>query len=263
MSKFNIGDLVARKSYGKDVYFAVKDIIYRRRMSPLYILKGVIHRLLADSTAGDLEGLSTEEVEDTKARFLRSASIHPARSSFPGFFLFQPRRGIPGTVLHLDGDQSFMEMCLKQYDDAKINAVGKAIAEREQPFAVRELLEKHRPGILVLTGHDSIKNKNLEKDSISNYSNSRYFIQSAEIAREYESNKNRLCVFAGACQSYYERIIESGANFASSPGRILINALDPLSVKKTQIHTILMLPGVKVICLIKSFATLCFSRTDK
>ena len=31
----------------------------------------------------------------------------------------------------------------------------------------------------------------------------------------------------GACQSYYEAIIEAGANFASSPKRINIHALDP------------------------------------
>ena len=34
----------------------------------------------------------------------------------------------------------------------------------------------------------------------------------------------------GACQSYYEAIIEAGANFASSPARILIDFLDPLIV---------------------------------
>lgn len=34
----------------------------------------------------------------------------------------------------------------------------------------------------------------------------------------------------GACQSYYEAIIEAGANFASSPARILIDFKDPLIV---------------------------------
>lgn len=34
----------------------------------------------------------------------------------------------------------------------------------------------------------------------------------------------------GACQSYYEGLIESGANFASSPARILIDFKDPLVV---------------------------------
>ena len=34
----------------------------------------------------------------------------------------------------------------------------------------------------------------------------------------------------GACQSYYEGLMISGANFASSPARILIDFMDPLIV---------------------------------
>ena len=34
----------------------------------------------------------------------------------------------------------------------------------------------------------------------------------------------------GACQSFYEGIISAGADFASSPGRILIDFIDPLIV---------------------------------
>ena len=34
----------------------------------------------------------------------------------------------------------------------------------------------------------------------------------------------------GACQSFYEALIEAGANFASSPARILIDFVDPLIV---------------------------------
>ena len=34
----------------------------------------------------------------------------------------------------------------------------------------------------------------------------------------------------GACQSYFEAIMFAGANFASSPARILIDFLDPLIV---------------------------------
>ena len=34
----------------------------------------------------------------------------------------------------------------------------------------------------------------------------------------------------GACQSYYEAIMSAGANFASSPARILIDFLDPILV---------------------------------
>lgn len=34
----------------------------------------------------------------------------------------------------------------------------------------------------------------------------------------------------GACQSYYEAIMSAGANFASSPARIMIDFIDPLVV---------------------------------
>ena len=37
----------------------------------------------------------------------------------------------------------------------------------------------------------------------------------------------RLIIVAGACQSNYEELIKSGANFASSPKRVNIHALDP------------------------------------
>ena len=39
-----------------------------------------------------------------------------------------------------------------------------------------------------------------------------------------------MVIFAGACQSYYETLIDAGANFASSPARILIDFVDPLVV---------------------------------
>lgn len=39
-----------------------------------------------------------------------------------------------------------------------------------------------------------------------------------------------MVIFAGACQSYYEGLILAGANFASSPARILIDFIDPLIV---------------------------------
>ncbi len=42
--------------------------------------------------------------------------------------------------------------------------------------------------------------------------------------------KKNTVIFAGACQSYFEAIISAGANFASSPARILIDFLDPIMV---------------------------------
>ena len=59
---------------------------------------------------------------------------------------------------------------------------------------------------------------------ISNYRNSKYFINTVDRIRKWK-NSREVVVFAGACQSYYEALIMAGANFASSPARILIDIL--------------------------------------
>ena len=54
-------------------------------------------------------------------------------------------------------------------------------------------------------------------NDIYNYRNSRYFIKTVNEARKWNKSGKELAIFAGACQSYYEAIIQAGANFASSP----------------------------------------------
>lgn len=73
-----------------------------------------------------------------------------------------------------------------------------------------------------------IKNGTKYND-IFNYKNSKYFLQTVKKAKELEEAKD-LVIFAGACQSFYEALISAGANFASSPARILIDFMDPLIV---------------------------------
>ena len=68
-------------------------------------------------------------------------------------------------------------------------------------------------------------------EDLYNYRNSRYFAQTVRNARKNDNNKD-LVIFAGACQSYYEALIDAGANFASSPARILIDFVDPLVVAR-------------------------------
>lgn len=73
--------------------------------------------------------------------------------------------------------------------------------------------------------------KGTRYNDIYNYRNSRYFIETVKEARKFDKKrKKNLVIFAGACQSYFEAIISAGANFASSPARILIDFLDPLIV---------------------------------
>ena len=107
----------------------------------------------------------------------------------------------------------------------------KNIPEYKQPRVVYKLLKIYQPDILVITGHDGMIKKNPKYDDLYNYRNSKYFIETVKEARKYDKETNKkLVIFAGACQSYFEALICAGANFASSPARILIDFIDPLIV---------------------------------
>ena len=54
MKKFKKGDIVARKSYGKDIIFCIKKIIITNK-NEIAILYGLFERIEADSITDDLE----------------------------------------------------------------------------------------------------------------------------------------------------------------------------------------------------------------
>ena len=83
----------------------------------------------------------------------------------------------------------------------------------------------------MLHGHDAMLRRGTDYNNIYNYRNSRHFINTVKEARRYDFERGQnLVIFAGACQSYFEELIKAGANFASSPARILIDFIDPLIV---------------------------------
>ena len=138
---------------------------------------------------------------------------------------------ISGKILHLDCDKKYSEKAYNYYQKVGLNAVVKNIPEYRQPQVVYNLLEVYKPDILVVTGHDEMFKKGTRYYDIYNYKNSKYFIETVREARRYEKNNNaNIAIFAGACQSYFEAIMAAGANFASSPARILIDFIDPLIV---------------------------------
>ena len=140
---------------------------------------------------------------------------------------------IYGTILHLDGDKKYSEKAYRYYQKLGLRAIVKNIPEKKQPEVVYTLLSIYKPDILVITGHDAMIKKGTKYLDIYNYKNSKYFIETVKKAREYDyKNNNNLVIIAGACQSYFEALIEAGANFASSPSRILIDFLDPIIVAK-------------------------------
>ena len=70
-------------------------------------------------------------------------------------------------------------------------------------------------------------NNILEKSNNDKEKNTNNFVKAVRVARKYEKSQDKLIIIAGACQSNYEELIKAGANFASSPKRINIHALDP------------------------------------
>ena len=136
-----------------------------------------------------------------------------------------------GKILHLDGDRKYSEKAKKYYQKTGLMAIVKNIPEYKQPRLVYSLLSHYKPDILVVTGHDGMIKKGKWLNDIYNYKNSRYFVQTVKEARRYEiDSRKELVIFAGACQSYFEAIMMAGANFASSPARIMIDFLDPLKI---------------------------------
>ena len=111
-----------------------------------------------------------------------------------------------------------------------LEAYGIKVKESEIEDVITDTLEKYKPDIVVITGHDFLKKHAKDKSKIENYQNSENFVNAIKKARMYEKNQDKLIIIAGACQSNYEELIKAGSNFASSPKRINIHALDPAIV---------------------------------
>ena len=209
---FNIGDLVTRNSYNNDTVFKIIDID-----SGIAILKGVNIRLYADSDLTDLKKVEVSKSINDDKQFLDRFEFNLNRNEY--FYL-------PGKVLHIDGDEEYLERCMTFYKNVHVKAVGVKIKEDEISNNIKSLLEEYNPDILVITGHDAYYKKMGNETDNSNYKNSINFIKGVKEARKIESHDS-LIIIAGACQSNYEELIKAGANFASSPKRINIHALDP------------------------------------
>ena len=86
-----IGDYVVRKRYNRDILFEIFDI-----KENICYLRGVELRLIADS---DLEDLELSEVQP-----------HSEDQ-----FTIERQPMIRGKILHLDGDEKYLNMCEKKY----------------------------------------------------------------------------------------------------------------------------------------------------
>lgn len=233
------GDLVVRKSYGGDVLFRVEAILTQSAL-----LKGTDYRLLADAPIPDLSTVtdpestravqqvrikvkdSLEKMHTVKERMAVSANERIRPQTDASYF------EMPGRVLHLDGDNNYLKKSMQLYNTMGVPAQGLYLHESQMADVLYRLLPQTRPDIVVITGHDGVlKHRSPgELYNLTNYKNSQNFVNAVRVAREYEKNRDGLIVVAGACQSHFEALLQAGSNFASSPGRILIHALDPVYI---------------------------------
>ena len=256
-----IGEIVGRKSYNSDVLFKVRDI-YEKKGVLMAKLKGLDVRLVADAPVKDLEIKTPEDIlkfrhtvieqnRESMRRIVMNRELRRKGNDFRNIN-FPGEEGpkaeffeVPGTVIHLDGDEEYLDKCMRTYAQMEIPARGFHVPENKQPEAIRDILAAYSADILVLTGHDGFVKGTKDFANVANYHNSKYFAEAVRIARKLDPSRDGLIIFAGACQSHYESLLEAGANFASSPQRVLIHAYDPVFLVEKIAYT----PFVELVSL--------------
>ncbi len=249
MVNFSLSDIVSRISYGNDIYFKITSFFVQQGIS-FAKLKGLGFRLKATAPLDDLEKVDRNRVNaywhDMAKKNLECQRQIFMRRDIERESRLQRVRGDdetiegfdrPGSLLHIDGDKEYLDLCLTTYKQLGIPCHGYHINEENQAENLMDLLVKHKPDMLVLTGHDGLVKGAEDYRSIRSYHNSKYFTEAIKVARTYEKSLDDLIIFAGACQSHYEALLDAGANFASSPKRVLIHAYDPVFVMEKIAYT--------------------------
>lgn len=191
------GDIVGRKSYGKDVFFIVDKILKTRMNKEFAILKGLNIRIMADSPIEDLEIISKKEVINSIKLLELDIEKRIAKSnSFIKNNKLIRQKLYTGKILHLDGDRKYSEKSARYYNKIGLNAVVKNIAENRQSKVVVPLLNKYNPDILIITGHDAMLKNGSNYNNIYNYRNSRHFINTVKEARSWGRSSDKLVIFA-------------------------------------------------------------------
>ncbi len=238
-----INDIVGRRSYNCDLLFRVIEIqmIDGQKVAFLY---GEDFRLCADAPYDDLVVLNQTErqklvkeyrtlEEQSLKLFTQEVDLLRERQEYEttgGYVKPSSYFQIPGKVLHLDGDPSYLKKCMTLYEKIGVPVLGIHCNEKEMPVKIGGLIDYYRPDILVITGHDAYSKAKGKITDINAYRHSKHFVQTVKEARKKIPHLDQLVIFAGACQSHFESLIYAGANFASSPSRINIHALDPVYI---------------------------------
>lgn len=160
MRKIKKGDIVARKSYGKDIIFYVKRIL-KTQKEETAILCGLLERIEADSKISDLEIIdknTLEEILSKEEKRLKSKLKKQDENYKIGVLTNKETRIkekiVTGKILHLDGDKRYSQKSYNYYKKLGLNAIVKNIPEYKQPKVIYQLLKYYEPDILIVTGHD-------------------------------------------------------------------------------------------------------------
>lgn len=235
---FAVGDLVTRKSYNHDLLFRIGSV-----KKDTAILYGEAIRLVADAPLTDIEKIDDRDLEKRKKedkekeefsyrlfrqdyRLMKEKRNYEATEGYQDINYFQ----LPAKVLHLDGDPMYLRKCIALYQRLGLQVHGIHLNEKNMPSEIGNLIERIQPNVIVITGHDAFSKSKGEKGNLRAYRHSKYFAETVREARRINPNLDQLVVFAGACQSHFESLIRAGANFASSPLRVNIHALDPVYI---------------------------------
>ena len=194
--KIKKGDIVGRKSYGKDIFFIVDKILKTRLNKEFAILKGLNIRIMADSPIEDLEIIEEEVINSIKLLEINIERRIAKNINFAKNNKLIRQKLYTGKILHLDGDRKYSEKSAKYYNKMGLNAVVKNIAENRQAKVVVPLLNKFNPDILIVTGHDAMLKNGSNYNNIYNYRNSRHFINTVKEARKWGMNSDKLVIFA-------------------------------------------------------------------
>ncbi len=209
------GDAVVRISHNQDIIFIIHEI-----KGNIAILQGLYTRLIADSPLEDLvlvDSNSLSRINESKTEYEKKILSS-----------YQKKIGhITGKILHLDSDAFFLSKCMNLYKALGIYAYGVELTESLMPVQILEYIQRIRPNIIVITGHDSYNNRGI--DDLRNYKNTINFIRTI-LAIRSRYDVDDVCIFAGACGSNAESLIAAGANYASSFDRKNIEAYDPAIV---------------------------------
>lgn len=244
-----VGDIVTRISYNHDLQFIIIQI-----KGTEVILHGVDYRLVAHAPLSDVVRVSEREINEQvkKGKKQEEMSYRLFRQDFQ---LMKEKREyeategytddvtffqLPTKVLHIDGDQTYLRKCIELYKRMGLHVHGAHMSEKEMPNEIGAIIEKVQPRLVIITGHDAYSTSLGKKNDLLSYRNSRYFVEAVRAAREVIPDVDQLVIFAGACQSHFEALIRAGANFASSPSRINIHALDPVFVAAKIAYTSFM-----------------------